>query len=71
MFKNESRYMKRFFNPNKTDESNKKVKTDEVSKYCNEHKYSFYEISVKTNKNVNQMMQEIVKVYDKIAYKEN
>lgn len=56
---------------NKTDESNKKVKTDEVSKYCNEHKYSFYEISVKTNKNVNQMMQEIVKVYDKIAYKEN
>lgn len=56
---------------NKTDELTKKVRTDEVSKYCNEHKYSFYEISVKTNKNVNPMMQEIVKAYDKIAYKDN
>ena len=53
---------------NKNDELRKNVNTDEVTKYCSSNNIQFFEISVKTNKNMNAMMQTIVKAFDNIAY---
>ena len=56
---------------NKIDlENERNVKIEEVEKYCKEKKFIFYEISIKTNKNINIMMNTLLKSFDQISYSE-
>ena len=57
---------------NKIDlENERNVKIEEVEKYCKEKKFIFYEISIKTNKNINIMMNTLLKSFDQISYSDN
>jgi GTPase SAR1 family protein len=51
-------------------ENERNVKIEEVEKYCKEKKFIFYEISIKTNKNINIMMNTLLKSFDQISYSE-
>ena len=54
---------------NKIDlESEREVKKEEVEKYCKESKLNNFEISIKSNKNINLMMNIILKAFDQISY---
>ena len=54
---------------NKIDlESEREVKKEEVEKYCKENKLSNFDISIKSNKNINLMMNIILKAFDQISY---
>ena len=54
---------------NKIDlESEREVKKEEVEKYCKESKLSNFDISIKSNKNINLMMNIILKAFDQISY---
>jgi small GTP-binding protein len=56
---------------NKIDiENERKVKIEDVENYCKENKFIFFEISIKTNKNINQMMNTLLKSFDQISYPE-
>ena len=56
---------------NKIDlENERNVKIEEVEKYCKEKKLIYYEISIKTNKNINIMMNTLLKSFDQISYSE-
>ncbi len=56
---------------NKIDlENERNVKIEEVEQYCKEKKFIYYEISIKTNKNINIMMNTLLKSYDQISYSE-
>ena len=54
---------------NKIDlENERKIKNDDVEKYCKEKKYINFEISIKNNQNINLMMNVILKAFDQISY---
>ncbi len=54
---------------NKIDlESEREVKKEEVEKYCKENKLSNFDISIKSNKNINLMMNIILKAFDQVSY---
>ncbi len=54
---------------NKIDlENERKVKKEEVEKYCKENKLSNFDISIKSNKNINLMMNIILKAFDQVSY---
>ena len=56
---------------NKIDlENERNVKIEEVENYCKEKKLIYYEISIKTNKNINIMMNKLLKSFDQISYSE-
>ena len=56
---------------NKIDlENERNVKIEEVEQYCKEKKFIYYEISIKTNKNINIMMNTLLKSFDQISYSE-
>ena len=54
---------------NKIDlENEREVKIEEVEKYCKESKLSNFDISIKSNKNINLMMNFILKAFDQVSY---
>jgi small GTP-binding protein len=54
---------------NKIDlENEREVKIEEVEKYCKESKLSNFDISIKSNKNINLMMNIILKAFDQVSY---
>jgi small GTP-binding protein len=54
---------------NKIDlEDERKIKLEDVEKYCKEKNYINFEMSVKNNQNINLMMNIILKAFDQISY---
>lgn len=56
---------------NKIDDSNRKVPSELVQKYCDEQNFQYFEISVESNKNIPSMMRSIIKTVDDNSYPTN
>ena len=54
---------------NKIDLENERVVSNEdVDKFCKENKLIHYDISIKSNKNINLLMNIILKAFDQVSY---
>ena len=54
---------------NKIDLENERVVLNEdVDKFCKENQLIHYDISVKSNKNINLLMNIILKAFDQVSY---
>lgn len=61
-----------FFVGNKVDQvNNREVTTEMVEEFCDCNKIKLFEISVKNESNINQMLNCIVHTFDLVAFAEN
>ena len=57
-----------FFVGNKVDEQPRKVAAELCEEYCDKNKIKLFEISVKTHKNITQMLNFITHTFDLVAF---
>jgi GTPase involved in cell partitioning and DNA repair len=57
-----------FFVGNKVDEIPRQVTLEMSEEFCEKNKIKLFEISVKTHKNINQMINFIVHIFDLVAF---
>ena len=57
-----------FFVGNKVDEIPRQVTLEMSEEFCEKNKIKLFEISVKTHKNINQMINFIVHTFDLVAF---
>ena len=57
-----------FFVGNKVDETPRQVTLEVSEEFCEKNRIKLFEISVKTHKNINQMINFIVHTFDLVAF---